>query len=160
MAWLRKLGWQPADMVALFEQHPDGIAAKFTGRLAAEVERALGKMVDEPLFTDLTKDGGIKAKSCANACVAIEALGITCRYDRFHDQFTADGELLGSYGGEVTDNTPHVLRSLMWEHHRFDPGSDATWDAIRQLCLANEHNPVTTYLTRSSGTEPNVSTSG
>ena len=82
----RTLGWQPADMVALFEQHPDGIAAKFTGRLAAEVERALGKLVDEPLFTDLTKDGGIKAKSCANACVAIEALGITCRYDRFHDR--------------------------------------------------------------------------
>ena len=146
VAWLRKLGWQLADMVALFEQYPEGIAAKFAGRLAAEVERALGKMVDEPLFTDLNKDGGIKAKSCANACVAIEALGIACRYDRFHDQFTADGELLGSYGGEVTDNTPHVLRSLMWEHHRFDPGSDATWDAIRQLCLANEHNPVTTYL--------------
>jgi hypothetical protein len=146
VAWLRKLGWRPADMVAMFEQYPDGIAAKFAGRLAAEVERALGKLVDEPLFTDLTKEGGLKAKSCANACVAIEALGITCRYDRFHDQFTADGELLGSYGGEVTDNTPHVLRSLMWEHHQFDPGSDATWDAIRQLCLANEHNPVTAYL--------------
>ena len=75
-------------------------------------------------------------------------------------EFTADGELLDPLRRRSNRQHPHVLRSLMWEHHHFDPGSDATWDAIRQLCLATSATRSPPISPRSRGTEPNVSTSG
>jgi RepB DNA-primase from phage plasmid len=44
--WLKRLNHAPADIVAVMEMHPNGIAAKYAGRLATEVERAFNKPDD------------------------------------------------------------------------------------------------------------------
>jgi RecA-family ATPase len=43
---LKRLAWSSDAITALLEQHPDGIAAKYTGRLRQEVERVYGKVKD------------------------------------------------------------------------------------------------------------------
>jgi hypothetical protein len=43
VCWCADLGMAEVDIVALLERHPDGIAAKYTGRLAEEVKRCLSK---------------------------------------------------------------------------------------------------------------------
>ncbi len=44
VGWLKDLGWIKDRIVELLERHPDGIAAKYAGRLRAEVERSFGKV--------------------------------------------------------------------------------------------------------------------
>jgi AAA domain/IclR helix-turn-helix domain len=41
---LKRLNWTADAITALLEQYPDGIAAKYTGRLRQEVERVFGKI--------------------------------------------------------------------------------------------------------------------
>jgi hypothetical protein len=43
VGWLKDLGWGAQRILALLEQNPGGIAAKYHGRLGAEVERCFGK---------------------------------------------------------------------------------------------------------------------
>jgi hypothetical protein len=43
VVWLKKLGWTVDGISALFERYPDGIAAKYAGRVYTEVERAYNK---------------------------------------------------------------------------------------------------------------------
>lgn len=44
---LKRLAWTTGAITALLEQHPNGIAAKYTGRLRQEVERVYGKIKTE-----------------------------------------------------------------------------------------------------------------
>jgi RepB DNA-primase from phage plasmid len=44
VAALKRLGWTVAGITTLLEKYPNGIAAKFAGRVRAEVERAFGKV--------------------------------------------------------------------------------------------------------------------
>jgi hypothetical protein len=44
VARLKELGWTVAAITLLFEEHPKGIAAKYAGRISAEVARAFGKV--------------------------------------------------------------------------------------------------------------------
>jgi hypothetical protein len=45
---LKGFGFTPADILELFERHPDGIAKKYEGRLQHEIERAYDKIEDAP----------------------------------------------------------------------------------------------------------------
>jgi hypothetical protein len=47
VAWLKRLGWTIDGITALFEKYPDGIAAKYVGRIWEEVERAYNKIDDQ-----------------------------------------------------------------------------------------------------------------
>jgi Family of unknown function (DUF5906)/RepB DNA-primase from phage plasmid len=47
VGWLRRLGWNLDNVVAVLETHPEGIAKKYAGRLREEVERSFEK-VDGP----------------------------------------------------------------------------------------------------------------
>jgi hypothetical protein len=42
---------------------------------------------ERPQWADVTEHS-VPKKTCANARVAIEALGVSCRYDEFHDRVT------------------------------------------------------------------------
>ena len=44
VARLKELGWTVATITTLFEQNPNGIATKYTGRISTEVARAFGKV--------------------------------------------------------------------------------------------------------------------
>ena len=43
VGWLKDLDWSEAAILALLEQHPTGIAAKYEGRLRAEIQRCFAK---------------------------------------------------------------------------------------------------------------------
>ncbi|HVI27287.1 AAA family ATPase [Hansschlegelia sp.] len=46
VGWLKDLGWTAPSILNLLEAHPRGIAAKYQGRLKAEVDRSFGKIGD------------------------------------------------------------------------------------------------------------------
>jgi hypothetical protein len=47
VAWLKELGWTVDGITTLLEQYPNGIAAKYSGRIRPEVERVYDKVKNE-----------------------------------------------------------------------------------------------------------------
>ncbi len=101
--------------------------------------------IGEPEFPDRSKGGGLQS-TCANARVAIEALGIECRHDCFHDKLLVSGQALGRYAGELTDHVCLIIRRAMVDRFGFDPGKNHTFDAGIQLCLEHAFDPIVDYL--------------
>jgi predicted P-loop ATPase len=85
-------------------------------------------------FPNITKNGEIKS-TVANTRVAIQLLGIDCRYDAFHDKLMVGGQAIGQYAGKMID-----------EAFEFDPGRNHMFDACVQLCLENQFDPVVDYI--------------
>jgi hypothetical protein len=111
--------------------------------------RAIGEGnggVHRPLaWPDITEEGEPK-RTYRNARVAIEALGITCRYDEFHDKMLVGGHAIKQWAGEISDAVTHVLRQLIINTYDFDPGKDHVSDAATELCLEHSFDPVKDYL--------------
>jgi predicted P-loop ATPase len=88
---------------------------------------------------------GIPRATCANARRALRALNVECRYDVFHDKLFVCGETIKRRSN--LDQTILVLRTKIHKAWRFDPGTKNTTDAVVQLGLDNEFDPVLDYLT-------------
>jgi Virulence-associated protein E len=84
--------------------------------------------------------------TCANARVAILALGVECGYDVFHDRKVVAGRQIQEWAGELSDHTCQMLRVIIQRQYLFDPGRENTRDAVDQLCLQNSFDPVCDYL--------------
>jgi hypothetical protein len=133
------------------KKHPE------TVRTAAEVAKAEVETVrknERIEWVDFDK-AKRPAKTCANASMAIEALGIDCRKDAFHEQMLVGGHRIAKWAGQLSDDAVLMLRRLIKEEYGFDPGTNNMRDAAIQLCLQNQFNPVTEYLAalRWDGTE-------
>jgi predicted P-loop ATPase len=110
-----------------------------------------------PQWADVTEHGMPK-KTCANARVAIEALGVSCRYDEFHDRVTIalapistiasrfKGFAIAHVSGANLETAGHLLRIEMHTNFDFDPGKDNTRDALVQLALISRFDPVRSYF--------------
>ena len=72
------------------------------------------------------------ASTCANARAAIQALGIECRYDLFHDRKLMSGHVIDQWAGEFSDNACQMLRVIIRETFGFDPGKENIFDAAIQ----------------------------
>ena len=88
----------------------------------------------EAKWPDLHRSGKLSA-TCTNARKAIEALGIECRYDIFHDRKLVGGHAIEQWAGELSDHACQMLRVVIKETFGFDPGRENTHDAAMQLCL-------------------------
>ena len=95
-------------------------------------------------WPDLTAKG--PARSYRNARVAIQALGIICKYDEFHDRMLVGGHQIGQWAGELSDAVTVVLRQVIIENFGFDPGKDHVAEAATALCLENRFDPLLDYL--------------
>jgi Virulence-associated protein E/Bifunctional DNA primase/polymerase, N-terminal/Primase C terminal 2 (PriCT-2) len=84
--------------------------------------------------------------STTNAGIAIEALGVICRKDMFHEKMLVGGYPIQAWAGALSDDVVHMLRKIIKRQYGFDPGEKPTRDAAIQLCLENQFNPVTAYL--------------
>ncbi len=84
--------------------------------------------------------------TCRNTRVAIQALGLVCEHDLFHDKLRIAGHALGDWGGDVTDNVVHMLRVIIESRFHFDPGTIHAHDAAVQECLQHGFDPVQDYL--------------
>jgi hypothetical protein len=81
-----------------------------------------------------------------NTILAIDKLGIQCRYDIFHDKLTVEGLELQINVGESIDDICLRIRTAILNREQFDPGNQNTYDAVRRTCLANQFDPVVDYL--------------
>lgn len=101
------------------------------------------------LWPDLKKSWNgtfVPKASCANARVAILALGIDCSHDLFHGKFLVGGHAVEQWSGELSDHACQMLRVLVQKTFDFDPGRENMHDAVVQLCLQSPFDPVLDYL--------------
>src|SRR5262249_23545092 len=90
--------------------------------------------------------GGVPLANCANARIAISALGIECRHDRFHDKLFIGGHAIAQHTGELSDHACQMLRVAIHKTWKFEPSRTDIFDAGVQLCLQNAFDPVVDYL--------------
>jgi hypothetical protein len=157
---LASKGQSQDQIYQLLAAHPNGIASKYGERLEREVERCFRKWQiknpksaasdDEPEWPDTTfdKDKGEERpkKTYRNARVAIQALGVICSYDEFHDRMLVGGEEINKWAGELSDAVNVILRQMIVEHFDFDPGKENVADAATELCLENRFDPIVDFL--------------
>jgi hypothetical protein len=104
-----------------------------------------------PNWREQKKDGSPRP-SMHNARLAITALGIECRHDKFHNKllfgFKDDSvrHAVEHIVGEVTDNGIIALRQLMSDTFGFDFTDKYTRDAIISLALEHCYDPVVDML--------------
>jgi Virulence-associated protein E len=151
-------GMSAEEIVAALAQHPKGICEKYAGRLQEEVERSFAKWqadrepqpaadTAEPEeakgWKELDKRGRPRP-TCTNTRRALRAFGINCRYDVFHDKLLVESPIVRRR--DNLDQTVQILRIKIEKAYGFDPGTKNTHDALVQLCLENEFDPVLDYL--------------
>jgi predicted P-loop ATPase len=158
VAALKRLGWTVAGITTLLEKYPNGIAAKFAGRVRAEVKRAFGKVSRPPAappWRDVKDKHGNPAASLANAVIAIKALGVGCRLDLFHHVilvgYRGDVAEIKNLVGEVSDDTIGAIRSLINNHFRLDVGDANALAAVREIARNHAFDPVLDYLAEVQG---------
>jgi predicted P-loop ATPase len=102
-----------------------------------------------PTFVDVinVKNGDpAPTPSMINTRIAIERLGLKCRYDVFHDRYTVNGSAFGNSAVQVSDAAARQLREMIRLQFKFDPGVSNAMDALYRACEANAFHPVLDYL--------------
>src|SRR5258706_14030369 len=97
-------------------------------------------------FVDLEGKSGMPTPSYRNTIIAIDLLGLVCRYDVLHDRYTVNGSAFGNSVLQVSDAIARKLRIIVRDQFKFEPGPQSTMDAIYAACEANRYNPVLDYL--------------
>ena len=99
-----------------------------------------------PLQEDSCRRVCARKKSKTSNLIAIDGLGVECRYDIFHNKMQVNSHLIESVGGENLENVALMLRAKILEHERLDPGKGNVFDALTQRCLQNSFDQVKDYL--------------
>jgi predicted P-loop ATPase len=99
---------------------------------------------DAPDWPDLGQHGPLK--SCANARCGIDALGVVCRYDEFHDRISIECDSIQYLTGANLDTAGHIVRIAMYERWSFDPGKDNIHDALVQIAVTQRFDPMRDYF--------------
>jgi predicted P-loop ATPase len=88
-------------------------------------------------------------QSYENALIAVEELGVDCRYDLFHDKVIVKGYDFGMWSGNALENLDNVvlkIRQAILLKFGFDPGKTYVLDALLTNALDHAFNPVRDYL--------------
>ncbi|MCK1346025.1 virulence-associated E family protein [Bradyrhizobium sp. CW11] len=85
--------------------------------------------------------------SMMNAVKAIEELGLDCKFDIFHNRKIINGSLLSEFAGDLSDAVTRKIRELSWMNFRYDPGTEATYQAVLRHCEEHRFHPILDYLT-------------
>jgi hypothetical protein len=140
-------GEETTGMTRLLEllELPEGVAKLFRKWLG------ITKTWGAPDWRERRTNGAPLA-SFHNAILAINALGVTCSFDTFHNKL-----LFGDTGekekhavefmlGEVNDNGIIALRQLLSDRFGFDLGEKHVRDAVISLGNQNHFNPIADLL--------------
>jgi hypothetical protein len=138
-----RLGSGSAPLGSLNGRHVLASAAPHAGTPAANFNSETA--VALPHWPDTGK-GGRPRNTYRNARAAIMALGVTCRYDSFHDRKLIGGHAVGIWAGQLSDAACYALRQAIIDNYNFDPGKDNVNDAAVELCIENRFDPVSDYL--------------
>jgi hypothetical protein len=138
-------GWnENADDV---RDSPQGGGEQVNGAESAAhvLPNGLGEPTSRTIYFDLNK-ARVPLATAKNARTAIQLLGITCAHDTFHGRMHVGGQVLQQFVGEISDNTVHMLRVMIEAQFRFDPKLENLHDAVVELALQNQYDPVADYL--------------
>lgn len=112
--------------------------------------RALAKPVSNVSteFVDFTGSGdSARPKdTMMNALVALDKLGLDCRYDIFKNEFLIKGNVLSTDVGELSDLTCLALRQIIRENFLFEPSKNNMQDAAMRACTLRTFHPIKDYL--------------
>jgi hypothetical protein len=92
---------------------------------------------------DTKRKGAGIVPSLLNTIKAVSDLGVSCRYDVFHDKL-----IVGAHDLSL-DNIADVclmVRTKIAQHFAFEPSQDTIEAAVRRLCLEHRFDPVVDYL--------------
>jgi hypothetical protein len=95
-----------------------------------------------------TYASGAPKKTMANAMQVIEALGLACSFDIFHNRYIVGGVALKQFHGVLSDKVTRAIRDLGRKRFGFDVGGEAMIDGVKRACEARMFHPVRDYLDR------------
>jgi len=138
----------PSSIAVVTKLGQDSSAPEVNGE-GAETIKANGgtehKSTPPPVvWPDLEK--GEPKRTYRNARAAIHALGVTCKFDVFHDRMIIGGQAIEKWNGEISDAAMVMLRQLIIDAYGLDCGKDHVHDAATELCLENSFDPIVNYL--------------
>jgi hypothetical protein len=136
---------KPADWTdALAEAKLKDVEAKVSDDPFRELEAA-ARNFQFAEFPDVTK-GGAPKDTVANARFLLSKVPVTIEHDTFRQRYTVQGSCLGRYSGELSDETVLSLRHICKDYFSHEPSASAIQDAVHQIAMQNNFNPVTDYL--------------
>jgi predicted P-loop ATPase len=81
-----------------------------------------------------------------NALIALDKLGLDCRYNIFKNEFLISGKVLASDVGELSDLSCLALRQAVRENFLFEPSKNNMQDAATRFCTMRTFHPIKDYL--------------
>jgi hypothetical protein len=125
---------------------PDRDVIGAAAPVVAAAMAAVG-VVTEPNWRERYVLTGRPRASLHNARLAIEASGVMCSEDVFHNKLLMScAEISLPLNGEVTDGSCLTLRIWLSDRYGFDLTEKYVRDAVVGLCRENRFNPVTDIL--------------
>jgi hypothetical protein len=124
----------------LAQQKPTAYAWMQVAKARAEVTRQVS------LSWDRTNKAGEPLPSYWNTRVALQLMGIECRYDKFRDRHLVGAHELQEFSGEFSDHAERILRDEVFRRFGFDPGELNTNKAVMSLCTENRFDSLLDHL--------------
>ena len=158
MRALISAGFTTDQIIDIFAQYPDGVGERYLNGardLRADIERARRKGTDDAAvdaareagleWTSLTR-AGVPVGDYQNTRIAMQRLGIVCRYDEYHNRLSLSGHSIEGLSGRVTDAVCARLRQMIVDQFKFDPTKAHVHELIKTMCFENTFDPVADYL--------------
>lgn len=124
----------------LAQQKPMAYARMQVAKARAEVEKQAS------LRWDRTNKAGEPLPSYWNTRVALQLMGVECRYDKFRDRQLVGAHELQEFAGEFSDHAERILRDEIFRRFGFDPGELNTNKAVMSLCTENRFDSLLDHL--------------
>lgn len=124
----------------LAQQKPTAYAHMQVAKARAEVEKQAS------LRWDRTNKAGEPLPSYWNTRVALQLMGVECRYDKFRDRHLVGAHELQEFAGEFSDHAERILRDEIFRRFGFDPGELNTNKAVMSLCTENRFDSLFDHL--------------
>ncbi|WP_329768241.1 VapE domain-containing protein [Stenotrophomonas muris] len=124
----------------LAQQKPTAYAHMQVAKARAEVEKQAS------LRWDRTNKAGEPLPSYWNTRVALQLMGVECRYDKFRDRHLVGAHELQEFAGEFSDHAERILRDEIFRRFCFDPGELNTNKAVMSLCTENRFDSLLDHL--------------
>lgn len=122
------------------QQQPTAYARMQVAKARAEVEKQAS------LRWDRTNKAGEPLPSYWNTRVALQLMGVECRYDKFRDRHLVGAHELQEFAGEFSDHAERILRDEIFRRFCFDPGELNTNKAVMSLCTENRFDSLLDHL--------------
>jgi hypothetical protein len=97
-------------------------------------------------WPEVKRNGEPSKGSMLNACKAIEQLQLVCRRDTFTGDYVIEGADMGRFVGDLDDPLVRKFRELCFEKLDYEPGKEASQEALLRMCEENSFDSLIAQL--------------